>query len=58
MSPAVCVGVHTYSTRTVRESSRVRVGACRGPGGSWEVSIVTCELLVQPTEVHALSTRT
>lgn len=50
--------VCTYSTRIVRESSRVRVGACRGPGGSWEVSMVTCELLEQPLEVHALSTRT
>lgn len=53
-----CVRVCTYSTRIVRESSRVRVGACRGPGGSWEVSMVTCELLEQPFEVHALSART
>lgn len=59
MSPLFnCVRVCTYSTRIVRESSRVRVGACRGPGGSWEVSMVTCELLEQPIEVHALSTRT
>lgn len=48
---------HTYSARIVRESSSVRAGACSGPGGSCEVSRVTCELLVQPTAVHALSTK-
>lgn len=51
------VRTHTYSTRIVRESSSVRAGACNGPGGSCEVSRVTCELLVQPTAVHALSTK-
>lgn len=50
-----CFGA--YSTNIVRESSRVRAGACRGPGGSWEVRAVTCELFVQPTKVHALSDR-
>lgn len=58
MSPLNCARVCTYSTRIVRESSTVRVGACRGPGGSWEVSMVICELLEQPIEVHALRTRT
>ena len=45
----------THSTRMVRASIRVRWGGGSGPGGSWEVTMVTWELLLQPAAVHALS---